>query len=114
MTTTPQPGSERSFGVVFTIVFTIIALYPLLNGNEPFFIVGGLATLTLVITLVRPSLLKTPNILWFKFGLALGSVVSPVVLFLIYLTTLFPIGLIWKVVGKDPLRLKKPMPGATG
>ena len=55
---------------------------------------------------VAPKLLAIPNKLWFKLGLALGAVVAPVVMALVYFTTVVPIGLIMRLMGKDMLRQK--------
>jgi fumarate reductase subunit D len=51
--------------------------------------------------------LTVPNLIWFKFGMLLGAIVAPVVMFLVYVTTFLPIGLILKATGKDLLRLRR-------
>lgn len=106
-----EGSSNRSFGVVFTVVFLIIALLPLLKGEGPR--VWGLVVSGLIaaVTLLRPSLLTAPNRLWMKFGLLLGRIVSPVVIGILYYGVITPFGIVMRLAGKDPLRLKRD-PGA--
>ena len=101
-----KSSSDRSFGVVFTIVFVILGTYPLLNSGGVIWWCLLLASLLLLITLIRPSLLKHPNHWWFKFGIFLGSIIAPVVMALVYITTVVPIGLIMRMLGKDLLHIK--------
>jgi hypothetical protein len=101
-----KSSSDRSFGVVFTIVFVILGTYPLLNSGAVIWWCLLLASLLLLITLIRPSLLKHPNHWWFKFGIFLGSIIAPVVMALVYITTVVPIGLIMRMLGKDLLHIK--------
>jgi hypothetical protein len=100
-------GSEKSFGVVFGLVFGAVALWPLIKGGEVRFwslIVGGVF---LLIAFIKPSLLQPLNKLWFKLGIVLGKIVTPIVMGALFFTTVTPIALIMKAVGKDSLRLKK-------
>lgn len=106
-----EGSSNRSFGVVFTVVFLIVALLPLLKGEGPR--IWGLVVSSLIaaVTLLRPSLLTAPNRLWMKFGLLLGRIVSPVVIGILYYGVITPFGIVMRLAGKDPLRLKRD-PGA--
>jgi len=93
--------SEKNFGIVFSIVFMVISLYPLVNDegvNLWYFII---ATILFVIAYVSPKILSVPNLLWFKFGEVLGAVVAPIVIGIVYFATVVPIGIIMKLVGKD-------------
>jgi hypothetical protein len=99
-------GSERGFGVVFAVVFAIIGLWPLLSG-------AGFRTWSLVIAagflaaaFVAPRLLAPLNRLWFRFGMLLGHIVSPVVMAIIFYLTVLPTGLAMRLLGKDLLRLR--------
>lgn len=104
--TNASPGSNRSFGIVFTLAFIAIALYPLFSGG-PVRLWSLLLALTILLaTIIRPSLLSRPNQLWFRFGLFLGGIVAPIVMGLVYITTIIPIGLIVRISGKDLLRLR--------
>lgn len=99
-------GSERSFGIVFTVVFGIIALWPLKNGGDIRLWAAGIAGAFLVIALLAPALLKPLNTIWFKFGLLLHKIVSPIVMGVLYFLTVTPIGLLLKLFGKDILNQK--------
>ncbi len=104
--TSVEVGSERSFGLVFAAVFAIIGLWPLIDGGSvriwSLAIGGGF----LGFAAVYPSALRPLNLLWFKFGLLLGKIVTPVVMALLFVTTVVPIGLVMRALGKDSLRLK--------
>ena len=99
-------GSNRAFGLVFVVVFLVIALWPLLNDepvrNWSLWIAGAL----LLVSLVRPQLLTPLNQLWFKFGLLLHKIVSPVVMALLYFLTVTPTALLMRLFGKRPLDLE--------
>ncbi len=96
-------SSERSFGIVFAVVFGLIAAWPLIGGNMPRWWAVGIAAAFLIVALARPRLLKWPNRLWFLFGQLLHRIVNPIVMGLLFFTTMVPIGLILKALGKDPL-----------
>tara|TARA_B100000131_G_C17915939_1_gene532370 strand:+ start:338 stop:721 length:384 start_codon:yes stop_codon:yes gene_type:complete len=99
-------GSNRSFGIVFFIVFFLIAIYPLLN-NENIKIWSLIVSLIfLTLGLINSKLLSPLNILWFKFGLLLGKVLSPVVMGIIFFLVVTPIGIFMRILGKDLLNLK--------
>jgi|TARA_Y100000294_G_scaffold138921_1_gene132352 predicted membrane metal-binding protein len=101
-----QIGSERTFGIVFAVVFALIALWPLKNGADAQYWAAILALLFLLSGFFAPRLLKPLNLIWFKFGLLLHKIVNPIVMGMLFLTTVTPIGLIMRVSGKDLLRLK--------
>lgn len=102
-----EGSSNRSFGVVFTVVFLVIALLPLLKGEGPR--VWGLAVSGMIaaLTLFRPAVLTVPNRLWMRFGLLLGKIVSPVVIGILFYGIITPFGIVMRLAGKDPLRLKR-------
>jgi len=102
-----EGSSDRAFGVVFAVVFTLIAAWPLLHG-------GGLRWWSLAVAIgfalvswVRPMMLAGLNRWWLKLGLFLGKVVSPIALGILFYAVLTPIGFLMLVTGKDPLRLKR-------
>lgn len=98
-------SSDRAFGLVFAVVFAIIACYPLLGGGliRPWpLIVSGTF---LLITLIAPAVFAPANLLWMKFGELLHRIVSPVALGIVFYLTVLPTGLILRLFGKDPLRL---------
>lgn len=103
----PNIGSNRSFGIVFFIVFLIISLWPLLNSNEIRIWAFIISLVFLVLGLLNSKILTPLNKIWFKFGIFLGNIVSPIVMGLIYFVVVTPIALLLKVVNKDILSLKK-------
>jgi hypothetical protein len=99
-------SSERSFGAVFAVVFTIIGLWPLLAGAAPrvwsLAVAGGFLT----VTLLAPKVLKPLNLWWFKLGMLLGRIMTPIVMFLVFVVAVLPTALLVKAFGKDPMRRK--------
>ena len=99
-------GSERSFALVFAAVFLIISLYPLRYGEDIRIWAFLIVIILLFVGILFPKLLVVPNKLWFKFGMILGAVIAPIVMSLVYFFTVFPIGIIMRLFGKDLLSLK--------
>ena len=98
-------GSNRSFGIVFFIVFLIIALYPLIN-NEGIRIWSIIISLVfLILGLIDSKILSPLNKLWFKFGILLGKIISPLVMGIIFFLVVTPIGILMKILKKDLLNL---------
>ena len=97
---------EKSFGVVFSIVFLIIALYPITNSEDIHLWAIIISAVFLLLAFVAPQVLALPNKLWFKFGMLLGSIIAPVVMALVYFITVVPTGLIMRLLGKDLLKQK--------
>ncbi len=100
-------GSERSFGLVFAVVFALVCLLPLKDGAEPRLWAGLVAAAFAVVSLAAPKLLKPLNKIWFLFGLLLHKIVSPLVMGLLFFVTVTPIALIMRALGKDPLKLRR-------
>ena len=99
-------GSNRSFGIVFFIVFLLIAIYPLIN-NEDIRIWSLLVSLIfLVLGLINSNILSPLNKLWFKFGILLGKIISPIIMAIIFFLVVTPIGLMMRIISKDLLNLK--------
>ncbi len=101
-----QKGSERSFGVVFSIVFLIVALYPLINSQSIHLWALVVSAVFFLLAFVAPKVLVLPNRFWFKFGILLGSIIAPIVMTLVYFITVLPTGLIMRLLGKDLLKQK--------
>ena len=103
-----QIGSNRSFGIVFFIVFLIISLWPLLNSNGEIRVWAfTISVIFLVLGIFNSKLLNPLNRLWFKFGILLGNIISPIVMGLIFFIVVTPTALLLKLFGKDILSLKK-------
>ena len=99
-------SSNRSFGIVFFVVFLIIALFPLISdGNIRLWsLIVSLAFLAL--GLLNSKFLSPLNKIWFKFGLFLGKIISPMVMGLIFFFVVTPIGILMRILKKDLLNLK--------
>ena len=99
-------SSNKSFGIVFFVVFLIIGLYPIINdGNLRIWsLVVSLIFLTL--GLINSKVLTPLNIIWFKFGLFLGKIVSPLIMGIIFFIVVTPIGVLMRLLNKDILNLK--------
>ncbi len=102
-----KTASNREFGWVFTGVFGLIALWPLLDAAPPRAWALVVAALFALATLFFPAALTPLNRQWTRLGALLHKIVNPLVLGLIFVLTIVPIGLIFKILGKDPLRLKR-------
>ena len=99
-------SSNRSFGIVFFVVFLLIALYPLSYGGE-IRIWSAITSLIFLVSGLLNSKFLTPfNKLWFRFGIFLGKIISPVIMGIIFFLVVTPIGLIMRLLGKDVLNLK--------
>lgn len=98
-------GSERSFGIVFSVVFALIGLWPLIHGAQPRWWAIAVAAVFLAAGLLFPLVLKPLNIIWFKFGMLLGRIVGPIVMGLIFFIAVTPTALIFKLRRKDLLKL---------
>ena len=96
-------SSDRSFGVVFTIFFSIIGCWPLMNGQIPHVWALIVAGSLLIIAIIYPRLLAPLNHLWLKFGLLLHKITNPLILGLVFFSTVTPIAIIMRILGKDPL-----------
>jgi len=99
-------GSNRNFGLVFFFVFLIVSLWPLLNEGSPRFWSIVIAIIFLFLGLLNSKLLTPLNKLWFKFGLFLGSIVSPIVMGIVFFLVITPTGFIVKIMNKDLLNKK--------
>jgi saxitoxin biosynthesis operon SxtJ-like protein len=101
-------SSNRSFGFVIGGALLLIGLVPLLHPpHRPHWWAIVIAAIFAGFAQVRPDLLKPLNFLWHRFGLLLHKIVSPVILGLLFYTTVLPVGLLMRAFGKDPLRLHK-------
>ena len=100
-------GSNKSFGIVFFIVFLIIAFWPLLNSNEINYWSLAISIVFLILGLINSKILTPLNKIWFKFGILLGNVIAPIVMGIIFFLIVTPTSIIMKILGKDLLNLKK-------
>ena len=101
-----EKSSEKSFGVIFSIVFLIVSLYPLINSEGLRIWALVVSTIFFLLAFLAPQVLVLPNKLWFKFGLLLGSIIAPIVMAMVYFITVLPTGIIMRLLGKDLLKQK--------
>ena len=99
-------SSNKSFGVVFFIVFLIVSIYPLINNGELRIWSLITAIIFLILGLINSKVLTPFNKIWFKFGLLLGKVISPLIMGIIFFIVVTPTALIMRIIGKDLLNLK--------
>ena len=99
-------SSNKSFGIVFFVVFLLIAIYPLTNGGDIRIWSGIISFIFLVLGLLNSSILTPLNKIWFKFGIILGKIISPVIMAIIFFLVVTPTGLIMRILRKDVLNLK--------
>ena len=99
-------SSNRSFGIVFFVVFLLIAIFPLANNGDIRIWSLIISSIFLILGLLKSNILTPLNRIWFKFGIFLGKIVSPLVMGVIFFFVVTPIGLIMRILGKDLLNLK--------
>ena len=100
-------SSNKSFGIVFAVVFSLIALWPLLKGNEIRLWSLIISIIFLTLGLLNSKILTPLNKLWFKLGIFLGNFIAPIVMGIIFFFVVTPTGIIMKLLGKDLIKLKK-------
>ena len=101
-----KKSSNKSFGIVFFIVFIIIGFWPLLDINTYRLWAIIIAFIFLALGLVNSKLLTPLNILRFKFGIFLGKIVSPIVMGVIFFFVVTPTAILMRISKKDLLNLK--------
>ena len=100
-------GSNKSFGIVFFLFFCIISIFPLLKDGNIRIWSLIIAIIFLILGLLNSKILTPLNKIWFKFGILLGSFVSPIVMGIVFFVIVTPTSLIMRVLGKNLLHLKK-------
>jgi len=101
-----KKSSEKSFGILFSIVFFLISIWPLLQGNSIRFWALPISLVFLTLAFLKQELLKPLNTTWIKLGENLGGIIAPMVMALIFFFIVTPISLVVRVFGKDLLKLK--------
>ena len=101
-----KAGSNKSFGIVFFVVFLLISLYPLINNESIRIWSLVISLIFLVLGILNSKLLSPLNKIWFKFGIFIGKIISPIIMGIIFFLVVTPIGLIMRLFGKDVLNLK--------
>lgn len=102
-----KASSNRAFGWVFTAVFLVIAVWPLVQHGTVRWWSLVVSGVFLLITVAAPALLALPNRLWQRFGVLLNRIISPIVLAILFYAVVTPMGMLMRVFGKTNLRLKR-------
>ncbi len=102
----PKIGSDRNFGILFAILFLVFGLWPVISGGpiHPWsLIVFGFF---LAVAFFSPRFLAIPNKLWFRFGVLLGKVLTPIIMGVLFVAAIMPVALVLRLLGKDIIRLR--------
>ena len=99
-------SSNRSFGLLFFIVFLILGLWPLKSGENLNLYFLAISMIFLILGLINSKLLSPFNKFWIKLGVILGNIIAPIVMALVYFVILTPVSLIVRLFGKDLLALR--------
>ena len=100
-------SSNRSFGLVFFVVFLIVALWPLKSGEDIRIWSLALSIIFFSLGILNSKLLTPLNKLWFKFGIFLGAIISPIIMGIVYFLVVTPTGVFMRLLGKDLLKTSK-------
>ena len=101
-----EKSSNRSFGIIFFIVFLLISVWPIMDGQEPRVWSLIISLIFLILGILNSKILTPFNLAWIKLGEILGRFIAPVVMAVIYFLIVTPIGLFMRIIGKDLLNLK--------
>ena len=99
--------NNKSFGILFFIVFILVSVWPLKNGEDLRIWSLLISLVFLFLGLINSKILTPLKSVWIQFGYFLGNIISPVVMGIIYFLVLTPTGLIMRLLGKDILKLNK-------
>ena len=99
-------GSNRSFGIVFFVVFLLISIYPLTNDGNIRYWSLIISLIFLILGFLNSKLLTPLNKIWFKIGILLGKIISPLIMGIIFFLVVTPIGFLMRMLKKDLLNLK--------
>ena len=100
-------SSNRSFGLVFFVIFLIVALWPLKYEEDIRLWSLVISIIFFILGVINSKLLTPLNKLWFKFGILLGSIVSPIIMGIVYFAVVTPTGVLMRLLGKDLLKTTK-------
>ena len=101
-----EKSSNRSFGIIFFIVFLLISVWPIMDGQEPRVWSLIISLIFLILGILNSKILTPLNLAWIKLGEILGRFIAPVVMAVIYFLIVTPIGLFMRIIGKDLLNIK--------
>ena len=99
-------STNKEFGIVFSIFFFLVFVFLFFKSGQISFLLLTFSLFILILGLINSPILTPFNILWFKFGLFLGKIISPIIMGIIFFVVVTPIGVIMRLIGKDVLNLK--------
>ena len=102
-----QMSSNKSFGIVFFVFFLIISLFPLFKDGNIRIWAMVLAIIFLILGLLNSTILNPLNKIWIKFGILLGTIISSILMGIVFFVVVTPTSLIMRILGKNLLGLKK-------
>ncbi len=105
---TVKASSNRTFGLVFTAFWALVAFLPLVRGHRARWWAAPLSGLFLLVALVAPGVLAPLNRAWTELGILLHRVTNPILLGTLFYLVFTPFGWLLRLTGKDFLRLKRP------
>ncbi len=98
--------NNKSFGILFFVVFSLIAVWPIMNGGQVRFWAIVISLTFLLLGIFNSKILSPLRLIWIKFGDILGMIIAPIVMGFIYFLIITPIGLFMRLIGKDLLKIK--------
>tara|TARA_B100000575_G_C23076450_1_gene620051 strand:- start:890 stop:1270 length:381 start_codon:yes stop_codon:yes gene_type:complete len=101
-----QNNQNRSFGLLFFIVFLAFALWPLTKRGEINLYLISIASIFLILGLLNSKILSPLNKAWIKLGEILGRIIAPIIMAIVYFLVLTPISLLVRLFGKDLIGMK--------
>ena len=99
-------NSNRSFGILFSILFALVFIYYYLKHDDFYYLLIFLSLIFLLLGIFKSRILTPLNKVWIKFGIYLGKIIAPVIMMIIFFLVVFPTNLILKLFSKDVLRIK--------
>ena len=91
----------KDTGMAMVLICLLIAFFA---GKQVFYV---LAIALLLVNMIRPNIYKPVAKIWLSFSHLLGSVMSRIILSIIFLVLVLPVGFFRRAVGKDAMQLKK-------
>ena len=101
-----QTTQNRSFGLLFFIVFLAFAFWLLIKKGEINLYLISISLIFLILGLLNSKILTPLNKSWIKFGELLGRIIAPIVMGIVYFIILTPISLLVRLFGKDLIGMK--------
>jgi len=99
-------SSNRNFAIIFCIFFILITFFLYFKYSSLNIFTISIALFFLFFAFIYPKIFYYPNLIWFYFGIVLGNIISPIIMFIIFYSLIIPTGIFLKIIKKDILNLK--------